>query len=152
MFDNTKVLLEEKRAEIDRENRKAIIEKIIPPYLEFTKEVAKYLKSNKYFNIHKEIIDNLTSGELLHHVDSDYLYLQSDIDFYNKSVSSYCFGICGLPNINNRIKKEVKKIYNKFKDKKGWDFFYEIDINNDKPKEIAEVMIKLYELLKKEIK
>ena len=140
---------------LEMERKRAIIEKIIPNYLDFTKKISKYLKNNKYFNIYKpkEIIDNLTSGELLHHIDSEYLYLQSDIDFNNKSVSSYCFGICGIPNINNKIKKEVQKIFNnKFKDKKGWDFYYKIDINNDKPEEIAKAMIDLYELLKKEIK
>ncbi|TXJ44328.1 hypothetical protein EPJ70_08855 [Brachyspira aalborgi] len=141
---------------LEMERKRAIIEKIIPNYLDFTKKISKYLKNNKYFNIYKskEIIDNLTSGELLHHIDSVYLYLQSDIDFNNKSVSSYCFGVCGLPDINNKIRKSVQNIFNnKFKDnKKDWDFFYKIDINNDKPEEIAEVMIKLYELLKKEIK
>ena len=140
---------------LEMERKRAIIEKIIPNYLDFTKKISKYLKNNKYFNIYKpkEIIDNLTSGELLHHIDSEYLYLQSDIDFNNKSVSSYCFGICGIPNINNKITKEVQKIFNnKFKDKKGWDFYYKIDINNDKPEEIAKAMIDLYELLKKEIK
>ena len=141
---------------LEMERKRAIIEKIIPNYLDFTKKISKYLKNNKYFNIYKpkEIIDNLTSGELFHHIDSEYLYLQSDIDFNNKSVSSYCFGVCGLPDINNKIRKSVQNIFNnKFKDnKKDWDFFYKIDINNDKPKEIAKAMIDLYELLKKEIK
>ena len=140
---------------LEMERKRAIIEKIIPDYLDFTKKISKYLKNNKYFNIYKpkEIINNLTSGELVHHIDSDYLYLQSDIDFNNKSVSSYCFGVCGLPYINNKIRKSVQNIFNnKFKDKKGWNFFYKIDINNDKPKEIAKAMIDLYELLKKEIK
>ena len=141
---------------LEMERKRAIIEKIIPNYLDFTKKISKYLKNNKYFNIYKpkEIIDNLTSGELLHHIDSEYLYLQSDIDFNNKSVSSYCFGVCGLPDINNKIRKSVQNIFNnKFKDnKKDWDFFYKIDINNDKPEEIAKAMIDLYELLKKEIK
>ena len=141
---------------LEMERKRAIIEKIIPNYLDFTKKISKYLKNNKYFNIYKpkEIIDNLTSGELLHHIDSEYLYLQSDIDFNNKSVSSYCFGVCRLPDINNKIRKSVQNIFNnKFKDnKKDWDFFYKIDINNDKPEEIAKAMIDLYELLKKEIK
>ena len=141
---------------LEMERKRAIIEKIIPNYLDFTKKISKYLKNNKYFNIYKpkEIIDNLTSGELLHHIDSEYLYLQSDIDFNNKSVSSYCFGVCGLPDINNKIRKSVQNIFNnKFKDnKKDWDFYYKIDINNDKPEEIAKAMIDLYELLKKEIK
>ena len=140
---------------LEMERKRAIIEKIIPDYLDFTKKISKYLKNNKYFNIYKpkEIINNLTSGELVHHIDSDYLYLQSDIDFNNKSVSSYCFGVYGLPHINNKIRKSVQNIFNnKFKDKKGWNFFYKIDINNDKPKEIAKAMIDLYELLKKEIK
>ena len=112
---------------LEMERKRAIIEKIIPNYLDFTKKISKYLKNNKYFNIYKpkEIIDNLTSGELLHHIDSEYLYLQSDIDFNNKSVSSYCFGVCGLPDINNKIRKSVQNIFNnKFKDnKKDWDFF-----------------------------
>ena len=41
-------LLEGKKAEIERENRKAIIEKDIQPYFKFTKEVDKYLKSKGY--------------------------------------------------------------------------------------------------------
>ena len=46
-----------------------------------------------------------------------------------------------------------RQTFEKFKDKrKDWDFFYKIDLYNDKPEEIAQAMIDLYELLKKEIK
>lgn len=52
IFDKqVKPLLNEKIAEIEaieREKRKAIIEKDIQPYLKFTKEVAKYLESKNY--------------------------------------------------------------------------------------------------------
>ena len=64
-------LLEDKKAEIERENRKAIIEKDIQPYLKFTKEVAKYLESKNY----KEGKDyNLLKDEDIINSMADYGY------------------------------------------------------------------------------
>ena len=122
------------------------VEEIFQSLIEVKEEVSKKIeKLPPQFNL-LENIRNKNSNNSLQRFEtynSDLLHYLLNIKRENINFTN--FGICGIPNINNKIKKEVQKIFNnKFKDKKGWDFFYEIDINNDKPQEIAEVMIKLY--------
>ena len=110
---------------LEIERNMTIIKEIIQPYLKFTKNVAKYLESNKYFDIYKskDIIKNIASGECMHHIESEHLFIQSDINFDKKSIT-YIFGICGISDKKKKIKKHVQKIFEKFKDKrKDWDFF-----------------------------
>ena len=68
----------------------------------------------------------------------------------------YHFGVCVKKNDIN-IKRKIKKLqetiknifnfeYNENND--DWIFDYNENIENENPKKIAEVMIKLYELLK----
>ena len=169
MFDNTKVLLEEKRAEIDRENRKAIIEKDIQPYLKFTKEVAKYLESKNYregkdYNLLKDedIINKMADYDYPQHIrfnniNNIFVWLESN---YENDCILYYFGICTEDeNIINQINKKqlktsIENIFSDFNytEENWWIFRSYIDIEKDKPQKIAQAMIDLYELLKKEIK
>ncbi|WP_288623468.1 PD-(D/E)XK nuclease family protein [uncultured Brachyspira sp.] len=162
-------LLEGKKAEIERENRKAIIEKDIQPYLKFTKEVDKYLESKGYkegkdYNLLKDedIINMMTDYDYPQHIgfnniNNIFVWLES---YYENDCISYYFGICTEDeNIINQINKKqlktsIENIFSDFNytEEDWWIFRSYIDIEKDKPQEIAEVMIKLYELLKKEIK
>ena len=172
MFENAKVLLEEKKAKILEENRKAFIEKNIPPYLKFTKDVKKYLESKGYEDFYgieddNHIIENnfypLGLGELYPSSGLGIqVLLQADGDYENNSII-YQFGIWTVDeNIINKIKKkqpkaDIENIFNNFgyyytEEEKEWIFHYSINIEKDNPKEIAQAMIDLYELLKKYIK
>ena len=165
-------LLEGKKSEIEKENRKAIIEKDIQPYLKFTKEVAKYLESkgykeNKDYNILKDedIINKMADYDYPQHIgfnniNNIMVWLESN---YDDDCISYYFGIfTGEPKFQNKLREktnEIKKIFNRFcidynfRDCEGaWVYYYHIDINNDKPEDIADAINKLYEFLKTEIK
>ena len=164
-----KKLLNEKREKIERENRKAIIEKDIQPYLKFTKEVAKYLESKNYkegkdYNLLKDedIINKMADYDYPQHIrfnniNNIFVWLESN---YENDCILYYFGICTEDeNIINQINKKqlktsIENIFNDFNytEENWWIFRSYIDIEKDKPQEIAEVMIKLNELLKKEIK
>ena len=162
-------LLEGKKAEIERENRKAIIEKDIQPYLKFTKEVDKYLESKNYkegkdYNLLKDedIINDMADyGYPTHigfnNINNIMVWLESN---YENDCISYYFGICTddesiKSQINKKqLKTAIENIFSDFdyKEEDWWIFRSYIDIEKDKPQKVAEVMIKLYELLKKEIK
>ena len=164
-----KKLLNEKREKIERENRKAIIEKDIQPYLKFTKEVAKYLESKNYkegkdYNLLKDedIINKMADYDYPQHIrfnniNNIFVWLVSN---YENDCILYYFGICTEDeNIINQINKKqlktsIENIFSDFNytEENWWIFRSYIDIEKDKPQKVAEVMIKLYELLKKEIK
>ena len=170
MFNSQVIrLLKEKKNEIERENRKAIIEKDIQPYLKFTKEVAKYLESKGYkedkdFNLLKDedIINKMADYDYPQHIgfnniNNIFVWLESN---YENDCILYYFGICTEDeNIINQINKKqlktsIENIFSDFNytEEDWWIFRSYIDIEKDKPQKVAEVMIKLYELLKKEIK
>ena len=166
MFQNQVIPLLEKKIV---ENRKAIIEKDIKPCLKFTKEVAKYLKSKGYkegkdYNLLKDedIINDMSVCGYPHHIEFNInnieLLLESN---YENECISYYFGIYTFDNnmltkIIKKLKNSIKNIFNGFeyeyKERKGWIFIYYINIEKDNPQKIAQAMIDLYELLKKEIK
>ena len=167
--DNVIPLLNVKKGEIERENRKAIIEKDITPYLKFTKEVDKYLESkgyrgSKYFNLLSDeyIINDMSDYGYPHNIEfiSNFeILLESN---YDDNCIKYYFGIwTGDENIINQIKKKqlktaIENIFNNYGydyvEEEGWIFRYSINIEKDNPKKVAQAMIDLYELLKKEIK
>ena len=169
MFQNQVIPLLEKKI---AENRKAIIEKDIKPCLKFTKEVTKYLKSqgykeNKDYNLLKDedIINNMSEKDCYsHHIEFDInnigVWLESCCNEYSSDIS-YHFGIFtddsnAITKIIKKLKNSIKNIFNGFeyeyKERKGWIFIYYINIEKDNPQKIAQAMIDLYELLKKEIK
>lgn len=168
IFDKqVKPLLNEKIAEIEaieREKRKAIIEKDIQPYLKFTKEVAKYLESKNYkegkdYIKEEDIINNMSDYGYPRHIQ--FFKLEGyepmlESNFYNNSISYYFAIYTDDENIKIKIKNLKPKIENdifdKFVENSGWILYYEIDLQKDNPQKIAQAMIDLYELLKKEIK
>ena len=164
-------LLEEKRveieAEIERENRKVIIDKFFPHYLKFTKDVIKELEKQGYKkgNFYAPNKDEYRITENDWIVDNGCywlglgsIFLQSGYE--NNSIICR-FGIAEEEDKKNQIikKKQLKvsieNIFGDFKydeNDEWWIFVYYINTEKDKPQKVAEVMIKLYELLKKEIK
>lgn len=162
-------LLEGKKAEIERENRKAIIEKDIQPYLKFTKEVAKYLESKNYkegkdYNLLKDedIINKMADYDYPPHIgfnniNNIMVWLESN---YENDCISYYFGICTddesiKSQINKKqLKTSIENIFSDFNytEEDWWIFRSYINIEKDKPQKIVKAMIDLYELLKKEIK
>ena len=164
-----KKLLNEKREKIERENRKAIIEKDIQPYLKFTKEVAKYLESKNYkegkdYNLLKDedIINKMADYDYPPHIgfnniNNIMVWLESN---YENDCISYYFGICTddesiKSQINKKqLKTAIENIFSDFdyKEEDWWIFRSYINIEKDKPQKIVKAMIDLYELLKKEIK
>lgn len=75
-------------------------------------------------------------------------------NFGNNSISYY-FAIytddekIKIKNLKPKIENDI---FDKFVENSGWILYYEIDLQKDKPQKIAQAMIDLYELLKKEIK
>lgn len=140
---------------------------IIKKYLEFTKEVNKYLNKNIKYEIisDKDIINNMTNENWTKHIyfkinkieiniESDYYWYKNDI------VWEYFIAIYkGNKSTKNKLKKLEYNIKNIFY---NWQFYDQDDynryaylVNNVEevsPKETAEAINKLYELLKKEIK
>ena len=143
--------------------------KFIQPYSKFTNEVAKELEKQSYKKgdaPYKDTYyicdDNHVIKYGCHWLGLGNVFLQADWD-YEKSSAKYHFGICVEENdieMKRKIKKlktEIKNIFDfeYHENNNDWIFDYNQNVESDNPKEIkkiAEVMIKLYELLKKEIK
>ncbi|TXJ59357.1 hypothetical protein EPJ74_09595 [Brachyspira aalborgi] len=144
--------------------------KFIQPYSKFTNEVAKELEKQSYKKgdaPYKDTYyicdDNHVIKHGCHWLGLGNVFLQADWD-YEKSSAKYHFGICVEENdieMKRKIKKlktEIKNIFYYFEyheNNNDWIFDYNQNVESDNPKEIkkiAEVMIKLNELLKKEIK
>ena len=136
--------------------------------MKFTKEVDKYLESKNYregkdYNLLKDedIINYMADYGYPRHIEFFKLegyepMLESN---YENDCISYYFAIyTDDENIKRKIEKLKPKIekdiFDKFIENNGWILYYKIDLQKDKPevKKIAQAMIDLYELLKKEIK
>lgn len=161
MFDKAKSLLVKEKITI-----------IIKKYLKFTKEINKYIKAKGYKEgkdytllTDEEIINKTKAGADAHHID--FIKDNIKLSLENNSNIEYYYGI----SYNGKDKKTINKIKNiiqtikkymnidkftyEYEHEEGdiyWIFWHYIEIEKDKPQEIAEVMIKLYKLLKKEIK
>ena len=144
--------------------------KFIQPYSKFTNEVAKELEKQSYKKGDAPSKDTYCICDENHVIEHGChwlglgnVFLQADWD-YEKSSAKYHFGICVEENdieMKRKIKKlktEIKNIFYDFEyheNNNDWIFDYNQNVESDNPKEIkkiAEVMIKLNELLKKEIK
>ena len=160
-------LLEGKKSEIEKENRKAIIEKDIQPYLKFTKEVAKYLESKNYkegkdYIKDEDIINSMADYGYPHHIEFNINNIKVWVEScYDEDYIQYYFGIWTddgnmQTKIRKKLKTSIENIFGDFKydysEEGDWIFISYIDIEKDKPQKIAQAMIDLYELLKKEIK
>ena len=154
LFDKAKDLLVKEKIPI-----------IIKKYLEFTKEVNKYLNKNIKYEIisNKDIINNMTNENWTKHIyfkinkieiniESDYYWYKNDI------VWEYFIAIYkGNKSTKNKLKKLEDNTKNIFSNLKFYDqedrYVYLINnVEEVSPKETAEAINKLYELLKKEIK
>ena len=161
MFDKAKSLLVKEKITI-----------IIKKCLKFTKEINEYIKAKGYKKgkdytllTDEEIINKTEAGADAHHID--FIKDNIKLSLENNSNIEYYYGI----SYNGKDKKTINKIKNiiqtikkymnidkftyEYEHEEGdiyWIFWHYIEIEKDKPQEIAEVMIKLYELLKKEIK
>ena len=159
MFEKVKGLLEE--------HRNLIVKKQISTFLNFTKEVAKKLEKQSYKKgdaPYKDTYcicdDNHVIEHGCHWLGLGNVFLQADYDYENSSTIIYHFGVCVGKN-DIKMKRKIKKLQETIKNifdfeyhenSDEWILDYNQNIENENPKKIAEVMIKLYELLKKEIK
>ena len=152
---------------IDIINEKEIYIKLLP-YINFTKQVLNYLESNyelkSYtFLTEKEIVNEIVinKGKDLysHNVKFktiNYVYVLLENYCYNNTDLYFYFGIY---TDNEQMIKKIKKldkdidnIFERFsKSSEYWIYKYDINIEKDSPEEIAEVMIKLYNLLKENL-
>ena len=154
MFDKAKSLLVKEKITI-----------IIKKYLEFTKEVNKYLNKNIKYEIisNKDIINNMTNENWTKHIyfKINKIEINIESDYWNKRnndiESEYFIAIYkGNKSTKNKLKKlegNIKNIFSnlKFNDQED-RYVYWVNVDENSPKEIAQAMIDLYELLKKEIK
>lgn len=151
MFDKVKNLLVKQKIQI---------------LIEFTKKIANYLKSKNYkegehytFLKDKYIIKEMLNSNYPHPIEFNINNIKVSLEYERGDMSCY-FGIYtedeNMPiKIRKKLKTSIENIFNDFdeyREEGVWIFLYYIDIEKDKPQEIAEVMIKLNELLKKEIK
>ena len=151
MFDKVKNLLVKQKIQI---------------LIEFTKKIADYLKSKNYkegehYTLLKDkyIIKEMLNSNYPHPIEFNINNIKVSLEYERGDMSCY-FGIYtedeNMPiKIRKKLKTSIENIFNDFdeyREEGVWIFLYYIDIEKDKPQEIAEVMIKLYELLKKEIK
>ena len=156
MFNKAKELLEE--------HRNLIVKKQISTFLNFTKEVAKKLEKQSYKKGDAPDKDTYCICDDNHVIEhgchwlglGELIFLQAHYD--NSMI--YHFGVCVGKN-DIKMKRKIKKLQETIKNifdfeyhenSDEWILDYNQNIENENPKKIAEVMIKLYELLKKEIK
>ena len=156
MFNKANELLEE--------HRNLIVKKQISTFLNFTKEVAKKLEKQSYKKGDAPDKDTYCICDDNHVIEhgchwlglGELIFLQANYD--NSMI--YHFGVCVGKN-DIKMKRKIKKLQETIKNifdfeyhenSDEWILDYNQNIENENPKKIAEVMIKLYELLKKEIK
>ena len=155
MFDKVKNLLVKQKIQI---------------LIEFTKKINEYIKAKGYKEDYtlltdEEIINKTEAGAEAHHID--FIKDNIKLSLENNSNIEYYYGISyngkdkktinKIKNIIQTIKKDmnIDKFTYEYEHEEGdiyWIFWHYIEIEKDKPQKVAEVMIKLYELLKKEIK
>ena len=153
MFDKAKNLLVKEKIQI---------------LIKFTKKISNYLKSKNYkegkdYTLlkDKDIINWMLESNYPKPIEFNINNIRVWLEYEKGKMLCY-FGICTEnKNMQIRIRKKlrtfIENIFNdfdkyKYREKGEWIFLYYIDIEKDNPKEIAQAMIDLYELLKKEIK
>ena len=151
LFDKAKNLLVKEKIQI-----------IIKKHFEFTKKVNKYLNKNIKYEItsDKDIINNMENEKYTTHIyfKINKIEIYIDSGYYNeKIVSEYYIAIYkGSKSTKNKLKKlenDIKDIFYNLKFSNQKDrYIYWVNVEENSPKEIADAISKLYELLKKEIK
>lgn len=151
MFDKAKDLLVKQKIQI---------------LIEFTKKIANYLKSKNYkegehYTLLKDkyIIKEMLNSNYPHPIEFNINNIKVSLEYERGDMSCY-FGIYTEDEnmqikIRKKLKTSIENIFNNFdeyREEGVWIFLYYIDIEKDNPQKIAQAMIDLYELLKKEIK
>ncbi|TXJ30869.1 hypothetical protein EPJ69_08505 [Brachyspira aalborgi] len=158
MFNKANELLEE--------HKKLIVKNRILPYLDFTRKIYNKLTNKDIYTLltDTEIIEHILNEGCAHNLEFSRKEVNLQIEIATDDLGGkYYFGILSWEDkLQNKLREkinEIKKIFNKFcidynfRECEGaWVYYYHIDIDKDKPEEIANAIDKLYELLKKEIK
>lgn len=125
---------------------------------------SKNYKEGKNYNLLKDedIINEMSNCGYPHHIEFNINNIQLLLESnYENECISYYFGIHTFDNnmltkIIKKLKNSIKNIFNGFeyeyKERRGWIFRSFINTEKDNPQKIAQAMIDLHELLKKEIK
>ncbi|MEI0493539.1 PD-(D/E)XK nuclease family protein [Brachyspira intermedia] len=136
---------------------------IVKPHIEFTEKVLDYLKNNdksKYyiFLTKRKIINDIYQEGYSHNIK--YSFCNGEVELILESSKDCFFLHIYLPNFNDnkkynilrkKLNLEINKIFCKFYEDKNYVYRYNIDTEKDSPEEIAEAMIKLYNLLKENL-
>ncbi|WP_020003388.1 PD-(D/E)XK nuclease family protein [Brachyspira innocens] len=136
---------------------------IVKPHIEFTEKVLDYLKNNdkskSYIYLTEiKIIKKIYKEGYSHNIK--YRFCNGEVDLILESQRDSFFLHIYLYNLNDNkkysilIKKlnlEINKIFCKFYEYEHHVYRYDIDTEKDSPEEIADVMIKLYNLLKENL-
>ena len=136
---------------------------IVKPHIEFTEKVLDYLKNNdksKYyiFLTERKIINDIYQEGYSHNIK--YSFCNGEVELILESSKDCFFLHIYLPNFNDnkkynilrkKLNLEINKIFCKFYEDKNYVYRYNIDTEKDSPEEIAEAMMKIYNLLKENL-
>ncbi|MDO6994890.1 PD-(D/E)XK nuclease family protein [Brachyspira innocens] len=136
---------------------------IVKPHIEFTEKVLDYLKNNDksksyIYLTERKIIKKIYKEGYSQNIK--YRFCNGEVDLILESQRDSFFLHIYLYNLNDNkkysilIKKlnlEINKIFCKFYEYEHYVYRYDIDTEKDSPEEIADVMIKLYNLLKENL-
>ncbi|MEI0684588.1 PD-(D/E)XK nuclease family protein [Brachyspira pilosicoli] len=143
-------------------NEKEIFIKV-KPHIEFTEKVLDYLKKNDGLKSYKflteiKIINDIYKKGYSHNIK--YSFCNGEIELILESKKDCFFLHIYLYNLNDtnkhtilreKLNIKINEIFNKFYENKNYVYRYDIDTEKDSPEEIAEAMIKLYNLLKENL-
>ncbi|MEI0580676.1 PD-(D/E)XK nuclease family protein [Brachyspira pilosicoli] len=136
---------------------------IVKPHIEFTERVLDYLKKNDELKSYKflteiKIINNIYKKGYSHNIKYSFcngeveLILESKKDCFFLHIYLYNFNDTNKYTIlREKLNIKINEIFNKFYENKNYVYRYDIDTEKDNPEEIAEAMIKLYNLLKENL-
>ena len=139
--------------------------------------INKKISFDDKFNSHNYKLNGIDEKSIISNINKNFLENNYNINFNifsnnenivfgwevdnTKSIFKSILGIYLTELDKNKIenfdklKEEIENEYVKnnyfLTDYKGWNYFKYIDTENDSPQEIAEVMIKLYNLLKENL-
>ena len=136
---------------------------IVKPHIEFTEKVLDYLKKNDELKSYKflteiKIINDIYQEGYSHNIK--YSFCNGEVELILESSKDCFFLHIYLYNLNDnkkynilrkKLNLEINKIFCKFYEDKNYVYRYNIDTEKDSPEEIAEAMIKLYNLLKENL-
>ncbi|ASJ22817.1 hypothetical protein BHAMNSH16_12035 [Brachyspira hampsonii] len=152
IFNNVTSLLTEKRKEIDIKNNINIFGKS-----EYIKKIKDYLTLKNIQNIdelsEEKIIENVIkkSDSVILNIKVKYDIVVTLETHYNKD-KPYYISIC-TEKYKNEVRKlhdiinDINSTFNKFQQDEHWIYWDYIDTEKYSPEEIAEAMIKLYNIL-----